>query len=107
MPDPDILEEVKQALIYSDCIVDDNGLPQWACPAGSLEAESSAARLLESAQGATGLMHLFSEKELRVWKKHMAPVRSRPLDEQLEQMKRCEAELRQMGLPIPQRLQKP
>src|SRR5262249_39522309 len=31
-PDPDTLEELKQALIYSDCIADANGSPQWACP---------------------------------------------------------------------------
>jgi thioesterase domain-containing protein len=45
-----ILEELKQALIYCDCIVDSNGLPQWACRAGTAEAESCAARLLESAR---------------------------------------------------------
>jgi AbiV family abortive infection protein len=55
-PDPDTLEELKQALIYSDCITDAQGLPQWSSPAG-ISAETDAKRLLESARvsGSTSL----------------------------------------------------
>jgi AbiV family abortive infection protein len=102
-PDPDILEELRQALIYCDCIVGDNGLPQWACPAGSVEAEASSARLLESARGAAEQMHLFSEEELRVYKRFMAPVRKRPWNEQLEQLKKCWTELERLGFLKPPR----
>ncbi len=105
-PDPNILEELKQALIYCDCITDATGLPQWSCPVAiSAQAEADAKRLLESAREAADHIYQFSEEELRVWKKHMAPVRFNPLIEQLEQMKKCEAELRQLGLPIPKRLE--
>jgi hypothetical protein len=104
-PDPDNLEELKQALIYSDCITDAQGLPQWSSPAG-ISAETDAKRLLESARDAAAHLYPFSEEELRVWKKHMAPVRFSPLKEQLEHMKKCEAELQQLGLPVPRRLQK-
>jgi hypothetical protein len=61
---------------------------------------------MESAREAEAHLYPFSEEELRVWKRHMAPVRSSPLKEQLEHMKKCEAELRQLGLPVPTRLQK-
>ena len=104
-PDPDNLEELKQALIYSDCIVDAQGLPQWSSPAG-ISAEADAKRLLDSAREAEAHLYPFSEEELRVWKRHMAPVRSSPLKEQLEHMRKCEAELKQLGLPVPTRLQK-
>lgn len=106
-PDPDTLEELKQALIYSDCIMDAQGLPQWSSPVDISEhAEADAKRLLESAREAAAHLYPFSEEELSVWKRHMAPVRFSPLKEQLEHMKKCEAELRQLGLPIPKRLQK-
>jgi AbiV family abortive infection protein len=104
-PDPDNLEELKQALIYSDCITDAQGLPQWSWPAG-ISAEADAKRLLESAREAEAHLYPFSEAELRVWKRHMAPVRSSTLKEQLEHMRKCEAELKRLGLPVPTRLQK-
>ena len=104
-PDPDILEELKQALIYCDCITDENGLPQWSCPA-AISAETDAKRLLESAREAIDHIYPFSEEELRVWKKHMAPVRISPLEDQLEQMTKCEAELKQLGLAIPKWFEK-
>jgi AbiV family abortive infection protein len=106
-PDPDNLEELKQALIYSDCTMDAQGLPQWSNPVDISEhAEADAKRLLESARDAAAHLYPFSEEELRVWKRHMAPVRRSSLKEQLEHMKKCEAELQQLGLSIPKRLQK-
>lgn len=44
-PDPNILEELKQALIYSDCITDANGLPQWVCPVRVSDQNRPARRL--------------------------------------------------------------
>lgn len=106
-PDPDNLEELKQALIYSDCITNGQGSPQWSSPVDISEhAEADAKRLLESARESAAHLYPFSEEELRVWKKHMAPVRLSPLKEQLERIKECEAELRQLGLTVPERLQK-
>jgi hypothetical protein len=104
-PYPDNLEELKQALIYSDCITDGKGLPQWSCPV-DIRVETDAKRLLESAREAAAHLYPFSEEELRVRKRHMAPVRFSPLKEQLEHMKKCEAELQQLGLPVPKRLER-
>jgi AbiV family abortive infection protein len=104
-PDPNILEELKQSLIYCDCIIDTNGLPAWCCPAEiSRHTEADARRLLQSAQEAAEHIYLFSEEELRVWKRHMTPVRSQKMPEVLEQIKKCESELEKLGLPIPKRL---
>ena len=98
---------MKQALIYCDCIVDPNGLPVWSCPVNiSPHAAADARRLLESAREYLEHIYPFTEEELRVWKKHMAPARSKPIKDQFEFMKRCEAELRELGLPVPERLSK-
>ncbi len=106
-PDPDVLEQLKQALIYCDCITDPTGSPHWSSPVDiGRNAAADAKRLLASAREAVDHIYLFSEEELRVWRRHMSPVRSKSLKEQLEQMKKCEAELAQLGLPIPKRLPK-
>jgi len=62
-PDPDTLEELKQALIYCDCITDAQGLPQVSCPVDISEhAEADAKRLLESAREAAAHLYPFSEE---------------------------------------------
>jgi AbiV family abortive infection protein len=99
-PDPDMLEELKQALIYSDCIMDANGLPQWSSPVG-IQAEAHARWLLDSAREAADRICLFTEEELRVWKKHMGTMRSKSLKKVLDEIKECEAEIGEPGLRVP------
>ncbi len=97
-PDPQTLEELKQGLIYCDCVKDYAGLPSWSNPASIGDwGAPHAERLLASAREALDHIHLTAPEELAIWKKHVAPNRFKPIKELLECVDRSVTELNALG----------
>jgi AbiV family abortive infection protein len=89
---PDILEQIKQLCIYTDCFT----LSKWSSPEDA-EVRDLAPYLVKMAQ-ILGKPKAVSHEEIRLWRKHLAPVRDAPIATQRQAVAAWFHEMKLFGL---------
>lgn len=89
---PDILDQLKQLSIYTDCFRD----AKWSSPI-DLDLNTTAHYLVKMAQ-ILGKSKTVTAEEIQLWKKHLLPVKDAPMETQKAAVAAWFDDMRRLGL---------